>query len=83
MKADQTLHHGQNPLRQNRLAQTPVRKSRIVRRIDIARVRPNLQDLGEDREATETGIEDEDGGDRGRHDGGIIGRPCQKIDTHD
>ena len=57
---------GDDALDQRRLALLAIGKEGVVGDVDVARVRPRLGDLAEDREAAEPGIEDKDGR-QGRH----------------
>ena len=59
---DQPIHDRVDALDERRLAPRAIGKAGIVRDIDQLRVRPRAQDLGEDGEPPEAGIEDEDGG---------------------
>ena len=58
---DEVGHESYEALDQFGVAAAGIGKERIVGDIEIARIRPRLRDLAKDREATEPGIEDENG----------------------
>ncbi len=60
--ADQPADDGDDAFGERRLRPAAIRKGGVVGRIDEAGVGPGGRDFAVDRQAAETGIEDEDGG---------------------
>jgi hypothetical protein len=50
MRRDEPLHDGEHARDEPLLGKVAIRKGGVVRGVDEARVRPRLDDLGEDRE---------------------------------
>ena len=65
MLGDQLAHQRPDAADKLLLAMAAVREERIVRDIDIARIRPAAHDLAGDGQAAKAGVEDEDEGSGG------------------
>ena len=82
MLRDEPLHYDEHARNQRGFAEPAVRKAGVVGRVDVARIRPCPENLGEDCQTAKTGVEHENGRRPDRHGCGGVHGSGEEVDTH-
>ena len=82
MLRDEPLHYDEHARNQRGFAEPAVRKAGVVGRVDVARIRPCPENLGEDCQTAKTGVEHENGRRPDRHGCGGVHGSEEEVDTH-